>query len=86
MDNGKLNDRKLVTADAKKHTDRERTRHQSGRGKFRGLLERLTCEKGEKLQEVNVKMVGQKREERLSYLSKGDSVVEEGMGLVDSGW
>lgn len=22
----------------------------------------------------------------LSYLSKGDSVVEEGMGLVDSGW
>lgn len=26
------------------------------------------------------------RGELLSYLSKGDSVVEEGMGLVDSGW
>lgn len=42
-------------------------------------------EKG-KLQEPNVKMVGRKQEELLSYLSKGDSVVEEGMGLVDSGW
>lgn len=30
-------------------------------------------------------MVGQKQEELLSYLSKGDSVIEEGMGLVDSG-
>lgn len=30
--------------------------------------------------------VGQKQEEQLSYLSKGNSVVEEGMGLVDSGW
>lgn len=28
---------------------------------------------------------GQKQKE-LSYLSKGNSVVEEGMGLVDSGW
>lgn len=42
--------------------------------------------KREKLQEPNVKMVGRKQEERFSYLSKGDSVVEEGMGLVDSGW
>lgn len=36
--------------------------------------------------EANVKVAGQKQEERLSYLSKGDSVVEEGMGIVDSGW
>ena len=39
-----------------------------------------------KQQESNVKMGRQKQWEWLSYLSKRDSMVEEGMGLVDSGW
>lgn len=32
------------------------------------------------------KMAGQKQQEQLAYLSKGESVVEEGMGLVERRW
>jgi len=38
------------------------------------------------LQEPDVYAVEQKQEECLSYLSKGNRVVEESMGLVDRGW